>query len=175
MKLLRKISYTLPRLILISIFAAYAVFALMSYFDYFERYLFPLHFIQGEVQTVSDKIFIGPYPHFDEMKKLQKETGISVVASLLNTSLPPEKALLRRERKVAERLGIELHSYPMSYLDLNGKRNLQASNDLIALIKNLGDNKIYIHCYLGRHRVIYLKDRLIKEGLIEKDYFAINQ
>ncbi|RJQ46913.1 MAG: hypothetical protein C4538_05880 [Nitrospiraceae bacterium] len=165
MGILKKIFYLLPRLILFSIFGVYAVFALLSYFDYIERFLFPLHFIQGEVQKLDDNILLGPYPHFDELKKLQKETGINTVISLLNDSLPQEKALLNRERKIAERLGIDLYSYPMTYFNLNGTHNRRNAEEISALVRKINGSKIYIHCYLGRHRVNFVRDNLIKAGL----------
>lgn len=149
-----------------SIFFVYVIFAALTYFDYFERYLFPLHFLQGEVQILSKNISIGPYPHFDELKKLQKETGVEVVISLMNTGLPQEKALYRREQKVAERLGIELKSFPLTYLKMNGKHNREMADKVAEFVKSVEDKRIYIHCYLGRHRVIYIRDKLRKKGLI---------
>ena len=101
MMIFKKAFHLVLRLVLFSVVGVYAVFALLSYFDYFERYLYPLHFIQGETQRLDDKIIIGPYPHFDELKKLQKAAGIEVVISLLNTDLPQERALFNREQQVA--------------------------------------------------------------------------
>jgi hypothetical protein len=166
MNIIKKAMYFIPRLLLFAIFFVYVIFAALTYFDYFERYLFPLHFIQGKVQIISNNILIGPYPHFDELKKLQKETGVEVVISLLNTGLPQEKALHRREIKVAERLGIELKSFPLTYLKMNGKHNREMADKVAEYVKSLGDKTIYIHCYLGRHRVVYIRDQLKKAGII---------
>jgi protein tyrosine phosphatase (PTP) superfamily phosphohydrolase (DUF442 family) len=158
--------YILPRVILLTVFVVYVVFALLSYFDYVERYLFPLHFIQGEVQKIGDNLYIGPYPHFDELKKLKKKTGISVVISLLNTDLPQERALLKREMKIAGRLGLTVYSYPLTYFGLASRHNRIITDDLIEFLKKNPGRGIYIHCYLGRHRVGYVRDRLIKAGLV---------
>jgi hypothetical protein len=168
MEALRKILYFLPRLILFSIFIVYGIFALLTYFDYFEQFLFPLHFVQGDVQKLSENIYIGPYPHFDELKRLQKETGIDVVISLLSQDLPQERALFNRESNIADRLGIKLYNYPMSYFDLRGKHNKQTAAEVTAVIKGLKDKKIYIHCYLGRHRVNLVKNYLLTDGLISE-------
>jgi hypothetical protein len=158
--------YVLPRAILLAVFVVYVLFALLSYFDYIERYLFPLHFIQGEVQKIGNNIYIGPYPHFDELKKLKNETGISVVISLLNTDLPQERALLNREMKIAGRLGLAVHSYPLTYFGLDSRHNRIVTDDLVEFVRENSGQGIYIHCYLGRHRVKYVRDRLIREGLI---------
>ncbi len=152
---------------MLAIFFVYVIFSILTYFDYFERYLYPLHFIQGKVQVISQNILIGPYPHFDELKKLQKETGIEVVISLLNTDLPPEEALYRREQKIAKKIGVELESFPLTYLKINGKHNSEMADAVAEYVRSIGDRTIYIHCYLGRHRVIFIRDQLRKKGLID--------
>ena len=165
---IKKILYGLLRLLSFGVFIFYAIFSLLTYFDYLEKYLYPLHFLQGEVLELNENIFVGPYPHFDELKRLQKETGIEVVISLLNVGLPQEKALLKREEKIVERLGISLYSYPLSYFNFNNEYNKKTINELIAFIRDLGDKKIYIHCYLGRHRVKQVRMGLKEAGLLDK-------
>lgn len=170
MRLLQSIKnffYFLPRFLLFSVFIIYLVFSFLVYFDYFEQYLYPLHLIQGEVEVLSDNILIGPYPHVDELRRLKKKFGITDVISLLNLNLPQEKALYRREEKVARIVGVNLHSYPLSYFSLNNEHNRHTIDKIIRLIKNTkGKRKFYIHCYLGRHRTKKIKERLIKEGII---------
>lgn len=157
----------LSRVFLVCVFAVYAVVALLSYFDYIEEYLYPLRYLQGTVQVVNQQITIGPYPRYDDLEKLKRGAGIQVIISLLNDKLPQEKALLEREKRVAKDLGLELYSFPMSYFDLHGKTNKKRANDLADLIRGMkGDQKIYIHCYLGRHRVQYMKDQLLQAGIL---------
>jgi predicted protein tyrosine phosphatase len=162
------ISFFLPRILIFLVFIIYAIFALLTYFDYLEQYLYPLHLLQGEVQELNENILIGPYPHFDEMKRLKKETGITDVISLLNVNLPQERALQMREEKIAKRLGINLYSFPMSYLGINSESNRRAVDNLVTLVKRLKDKKIYIHCYLGRHRINVVKNSLYQAGLINE-------
>jgi|GEM_PF-1202187 hypothetical protein len=162
--------YFLPRFLLFSVFIIYLIFAFLVYFDYFEQYLYPLHLIQGEVEVLSDNILIGPYPHVDELRRLKKTQGITDVISLLNTSLPQEKALYNREERVARIVGVRLYSYPMSYFSLNSEYNRQVMDRIVEFIRRMkAQRKVYIHCYLGRHRTKALKKRLIEEGLVRSD------
>ncbi len=163
--LMRKIFYVSPRLIFLVFLGAYLIFIFLAYFDYVERYLFPLHLMQGEVQTISERILIGPYQDFDELKRLRNENGINVVISLLNPALPQERALLKSEMMSSRRLGITVYNYPLTHLDLKGKENRKMAYALIELIKDLENRKIYIHCYLGRHRVNFIRSELMKRGL----------
>jgi hypothetical protein len=144
--IIRKILYISPRLIILTLLGSFLFFAMLANFNYIERYLFPLHLIQGEVQAISENILLGPYQDFDELKKLRNETGINVVISLLNSDLPQERALLKN-------------------FDLKGEGNRKIALNLVAMIKGLQNRKIYIHCYLGRHRVNFIKHELVKRGL----------
>lgn len=168
-RVIKDILYYLPRLLLFSIFIVYLIFAFLVYFDYFEKYLYPLHLIQGDVEILSDNILIGPYPHVDELRRLKKTQGITDVISLLNTEMPQEKALYKREEKVAQIVGVSLFSYPMSYFNLNSEGNKKTVDEIVSFIKNMGgQRKVYIHCYLGRHRTKVIKERLIDEGLVKR-------
>ena len=163
--LIRKVLYISPRLIILTLLGSYLFFAFLANFDYIERYLFPLHLMQGEVQTISENILIGPYQDLDGLKRLRNETGINVVISLLNPDLPQERALLKREAVVAERLGITVYNYPMTHFNLMGEGNRKIAFNLVEMIRTLENRKIYIHCYLGRHRVNFIKHELVKRGL----------
>jgi hypothetical protein len=163
--IIRKILYISPRLIILTLLGSFIFFAMLANFNYIERYLFPLHLMQGEVQAISENILIGPYQDFDELKKLRNETGINVVISLLNSDLPQERALLKREVVAAGRLGITVYNYPITHFDLKGEGNRKIALNLVAMIKELQNRKIYIHCYLGRHRVNFIKHELVKRGL----------
>ncbi len=168
-RLIGKVTYLLPRLILLLIPALYVLFALLTYFDYFEAYLYPLHFIQGKASKVSDRIIIGPYPHFEELKKLKEDYGVSIAVSLLNVNLPQEKALYEREKKSAEMLGMVSVSFPMEYFPLESSSNRKVLRDVVGFIRSHKAGRLYIHCYLGKHRVGLVKKVLSREGLIRDD------
>jgi len=122
------------------------------------------------VQTLNENILIGPYPHFDELERLHNKAGVDVVVSLLNVSLPQENALFNREKLIADKIGVKLYSYPMTYLKFRSEQNRIAADNLIALINHSKNKKIYIHCYLGRHRVKYIKEKLFEAGLISNKF-----
>ena len=168
MSKIKSVSDLLPVIMRLGFFAiagVYMVFAMLTYFDYFESYLFPLHFIQGKAKQVSKHLIVGPYPRQEEMRRLKDEYGIDVIVSLLNTELPQEKALLEREKGVAEGVGIKVVSYPLQYLTLDSDENKAVLAKLVEYIGANRDKVVYMHCYLGKHRVAFARDVLIAQGL----------
>lgn len=163
-KLINRIAYFLPRILLISIFFLYVIFAFLTYFDYFEPYLYPLTFLRGKAVPVSENIIIGPFPHREELKVLKEKYGVTVVVSLLNLNLPQEKALFEREQKDAGGLGLDVFSYPMEYLPLQSESNRETMKKIIAFLNAHTKKKVYIHCYLGKHRVSFVKKGLLNAG-----------
>lgn len=155
-----RILYLLPRLLFISVFLLYVTFAFLSYFDYFEPYLYPLSFIRGKAYNATDTIIIGPYPHYEELKKLKEDFRVSKVVSLLNLNLPQERALYEREKRDAERLAIEVVSFPMEYLPLRSEANRQMLGKLIEFLRAHAGVRVYIHCYLGKHRTGFVAEGL---------------
>jgi protein tyrosine phosphatase (PTP) superfamily phosphohydrolase (DUF442 family) len=136
------------------------------YFDYFEPYIYPLRFLQGEVEVISENILVGPYPHYDEIKRLKEKFGVSAIVSLLDPRLPQERALQEREDKMAERIGLPVYNFPIRWINMDSRENQESIQKMIALIKSLNNKKVYIHCYLGRHRIKIVKEGLKEEGLI---------
>lgn len=159
-KLSSSLLFILPRAVLLALFLVYFAFAFLTYFDYFEPYLYPLSFIRGKAYPVSDSIVIGPYPHLGEMKKLKEEFGVTAVVSLLNLNLPQEKALYEREQENARELGLGITPFPMEYLPLRSDNNRRTVGKLIGFLRERPGARVYIHCYLGRHRT-----GLVAEGL----------
>ena len=138
----------------------HVICAFFTYFDYFEPYFYPLHFLQGDVQVINENILVGPYPHYDEIERLKKKFGVTVIISLLNADLPQEKALLKREEKMAQKIGITVYNYPLEYFHVNSEHNQKTIDQLTVFIKNLRNDKVYIHCYLGKNRVEKVKSKL---------------
>jgi len=157
--------YLLPRAILVTVLLVCIGLMVASNFNFFEPYLYPLHATRAHRQQLSSTIMIGPYPHLDELQRLKKE-GVNDIISLLDTSLPQERALSREEEQTARRLGLEYWSFPLSYLSLQNEKNRQAAESISRLIEAGKGRKIYIHCYLGRHRVQFVRKILIQKGLI---------
>jgi len=142
-KLIKKLLFILPRAILVGIFLFTLIVTVLSNFDYFEPYLPPVYLARASIRSYNDRILVGPYPHWDEMKVL-KRNGVQTVISLLDISLPPEKALAEREAINARRLGLEVRFFPLGYIPVNSEQNRKTRNQIIALVS--GDKKkLYIH------------------------------
>lgn len=147
----------------------YVIIASLTYFDVIESYLYPLHYLRGRVVKLSNRIIIGAYPHRDEMEKIKSAYGVTTIVSLLNLDLPQEKALYEKELKVAAGLNIPVVSFPLQYLSLDSDANRENVRKLVEFIGENNTRIIYLHCYLGKHRVNYVKDGLRKAALIPAD------
>ena len=160
--LIKKLLFILPRLILVGIFLFTLLVIVLSNFDYFEPYLPPVYLARASVRSYNGRILIGPYPHLDEMEAL-KRRGVQTIISLLDTALPQENALAEREAENARRLGLEIRFFPLGYIPLDSARN-RATREQIAKSVASDRKKTYIHCYLGRHRVVYVAKGLAASG-----------
>lgn len=103
----------------------------------------------------------GPYPDEIEIENL-KESGYEGIVTLLSPTIPFEKILLEKEIKTAKRLGMKIYSIPMLPW-------ISGNEEAITKLKEISrkdKNRLYIHCYLGRHRVKIAK--LIIEGELAK-------
>lgn len=132
-----------------------------SYFSYIEPYLFPLRLIQGNARLVTENIIIGPYPRDRDFEKLVKVKKVTVFISLLNPSLPFEKDLIRKEREILDSLGVAFYNVPLSFINLESPENYRAITRIREIIQKHKNEKIYIHCYLGRHRVEFVAKNLL--------------
>lgn len=158
-------TYLFPRVAVVAVFMLVMAYAALSNFDIIEPFIFPLHLAQGKVRDVAPDIIIGPYPRGDQVRDLKKR-GVAVDISLLNLSLPQEQALQEQLRKYGAREGIEVLNFPLSYLNLESRENREMVARAVSYIRQHRGKKIYIHCYLGRHRVKVVEDELRRQGLI---------
>lgn len=157
-----------PRLFLVGGFMLLLVAMALSNFDVLEPYLFPLHYAQGKVIHYGTNVTIGHYPQGYHLERLQKKHGVDLNISLLDVDLPQEKALNAQVAQAAQKLGIEFKSVPLGYLSLEGAENKRKIADIVALVRANPTRKVYIHCYLGRHRVKAVCNELIRQGLIRE-------
>ncbi len=151
----------LLRVAFIVVFAGYSFTLLSAYFSYIEPYLFPLRMIQGEARYVTENIIIGPYPHEKDIEKLVKVEKVKIIISLLNPSIPFEGSLVKKEREIAQKYGLKFYNFPMSYIGLDTKENNIQVMKIKEVIRKHPGEKVYIHCYLGRHRVEFVARKLI--------------
>lgn len=115
--------------------------------------------LTGREEVRGERLTFGSYPDEEKLEELQSE-GYDGVITLLNPDIPFERVLLERERANAERIGIELHSYPMLPWISQNQRSLTGIASLVADT----DGRYYIHCYLGKHRVELVRRELDAGG-----------
>jgi tetratricopeptide (TPR) repeat protein len=111
------------------------------------------------------RITFGPYPSAKELRSF-REKGGKYVVSLLDPRLPYEKELIQREKAEAASDGLIFKDFPMAsvfdhriFSDYGDEE--QAA---VAYLKQL-QGPAYVHCYLGKHRVIHLRNALLKAGV----------
>ena len=129
---------------------------------------------QRQISDTGARIIIGPYPEDGDFQLLQR-AGVTTVVTLLNPQIPYEATLLDREKAAAAAHGMALRSFPMS--SILGKRfgddydrNAAAAAEAIASTTG----KVYLHCYLGMHRVQVVRDLLAGRG-VDAGRYAVRQ
>ncbi len=127
-----------------------------------------------KISDIDARIIIGPYPNEKDFRLL-KSNDVGMVVTLLNPEIPYEAVLLKEERERAERFGIPLKNYPMS--SILGQRfgdSYDKSADEAAELIASYPGKVYLHCYLGMHRIQAVRDRLAARG-IDSGTYAVRQ
>lgn len=111
------------------------------------------------------RITFGPYPSAKDLQSFIEKGGKYVV-SLLDPRLPYEKQLIEREKEEAAKDGLIFRDFPMAsvfdhqiFSDYHDEQQ-----KAVAFLKRL-DGPAYVHCYLGKHRVIHVRDALLKAGV----------
>ncbi len=102
----------------------------------------------AKVEEVSPNLSFGPYPDKEQLKLL-KEQGYDGVISLLHPAIPFEEVLWQEEKKNGQELGIKVYGFPMLPWISENKAALAGIRGLI----QQPDQRYYVHCYLGEHRV----------------------
>jgi tetratricopeptide (TPR) repeat protein len=108
---------------------------------------------RGRISREDSKVIIGPYPLEADFIRL-KSHGVTTVISLLDPKLPYENTLLARERELARKYQMELLNFPM--ISIFGKRfgsEYEQNAAGAAEAATSARGKVYLHCYLGLHRV----------------------
>ncbi|EQD38945.1 hypothetical protein B1B_15592 [mine drainage metagenome] len=109
--------------------------------------------MQGNVRHVSKHIIVGPYPDYGLLANLHKR-GVKIIISLLDPRLIYENSLIHREDLLARQLGIKEYNFPMnSGQPPSSPLNAAALHDIKKIIAINPKITVYIHCYLGKHRV----------------------
>ncbi len=127
-------------------------------------------FFRRPVSNSGERIVIGPYPLAKDFEVL-KDNNAALIICLLNPEIPYEKILIEKEKVLAQQFGIRLEVYPMSSIlghrfGEGYDRNARAAAD--AALAEPG--KIYLHCYLGVHRVRVVENLIKEEGIKTGNY-----
>jgi len=96
----------------------------------------------------TERLTFGAYPDEHKLEDL-KSRGYDGVVTLLNPNIPFEKVLLEREKKAGEEVGIPVYSFPMLPWVSENDDSLRGIERLVGD----AEKRLYIHCYLGKHRV----------------------
>jgi Flp pilus assembly protein TadD len=111
-------------------------------------------------QELNAKVIVGPYPDDRDLQRLRSE-GVTTIVSLLDPRLPYERVLLERERAAAREAGLTMADFPMTSLlgrSFGGSNEASAADAADYALRATG--KVYLHCYLGIHRVKIVGDLL---------------
>lgn len=125
---------------------------------------------QRPISDLNERIVIGPYPGERDFRLLE-QNHVELIVSLLNPAIPYEASLLEAEKALADKYRIQLLSFPMSSIlgqKFGNDYDTSASN-AAAAIAGTG-KKVYLHCYLGIHRVQVVQDSLMAQGIQSGKY-----
>ncbi len=117
--------------------------------------------LPGQLTMIS----MGPYPKEKEFAQLH-QAKVKYIVTLLDPRLPYEKELIEREKVEAAKYGMVVRNFPMaSIFDRQVFPDYQEQQQqAVEFLKNL-DAPAYLHCYLGKHRVMHVRDELVKAGV----------
>lgn len=103
----------------------------------------------------TEWLTFGAYPDQQKLEEL-KAQGYDGVITLLNPGIPFEKVLLEREKEAAREVSIPVHSFRMLPWISENDESLQGIQRLVGD----GEKRYYIHCYLGKHRVDLVRQKV---------------
>ncbi len=108
---------------------------------------------QGNVSIFNHQFTFGPFPDKEQLQNLREE-GYSAVVSLLHPALVPfEPKLIHDEKRWAHEVGIKFINIPMlPWVNENEK-----SLEILRQLAQDNHGRYYLHCYLGKDRVLYVK------------------
>ncbi|MCJ7501549.1 MAG: tetratricopeptide repeat protein [Acidobacteriia bacterium] len=131
-----------------------------------------MRWAQSDLPDQITMISIGPYPEDEEFQHLKK-AKVKYIVSLLDPRLPYEKELIEREMALAPKYQMTVKVFPMaSIFDRQIFPDyLEQQQKAVDFLKNL-DGPAYMHCYLGKHRVIHVRDELVKAGVPKRYWTA---
>lgn len=125
----------------------------------FQPDAFPLSFVRGQAREAAPNVIIGPYPTEAELRLLSKN-GVTEVVSLMDPESAVESKLVEEEKRLVANQGLKFQNFPMDFKDMRGEKSIRALEGALERIAARGQDRIYVHCYLGRHRVGMIEEAL---------------
>jgi hypothetical protein len=113
----------------------------------------------NEENVEGERFTYGSYPDARKIEEL-KDEGYDGVITLLNPDIPFENVLLKQELANGEEADIPVYSHPMLPWIGENEKPLREITDLTTD----ETKRYYIHCYLGKHRVDYVRQTLDVAG-----------
>ncbi len=126
---------------------------------------------QAALPSQITMISVGPYPEEKDFERLKSEK-VKYIVSTLDERLPYESVLLEREKAMCDKYGMRLVDFPMaSIFDRRVFPDyLEQQQKAVEFLKKL-DAPAYLHCYLGKHRTLRVREAAIKAG-VPRRYFS---
>ncbi len=115
---------------------------------------------RAPISSMESRVVTGPYPTDRDFAML-RQNGIVTIVSLLDARVPYEDILLEREREEATRFGFKFLNFPMTSFfghQIGDNYDLNAAAAAHAIQSS--HERIYLHCYLGVHRVASVREHL---------------
>ena len=119
---------------------------------------------QAKISDTDASVIVGPYPGEEDFQIL-KSHNVTTIVSLLDPRLPHERVLLDRERLLGEKYGISVLNFPM--VSIFGQPFGDDYETIAALAAEAiarEPGKVYLHCYLGVHRIKPVQELLHEMG-----------
>lgn len=123
-------------------------------------------FLSAPISVRDARVLVGPYPSAGDFALLRRD-GVTTIVSLLDPQLPYERVLLSRETELAAGDGMTLRDFPMGgILDHRFGDDYSAQARAAAHAVAIARGRVYLHSYLGSHRVAAVESLLGKSGKV---------
>ncbi len=161
-----------PRVLISTLLALLVLGGIAAYFILVNPHSVFVRWAQAALPEQITMITLGPYPEEKDFERLKKE-GVKYIVSTLDPRLPYEKTLLERERVMAVQYGMVLKDFAMaSIFDQKVYSDyLENQQKAVEFLKKV-DAPAYLHCYLGKHRTLHVRDALLKEGVPQRYFIS---
>jgi hypothetical protein len=131
---------------------------------------------RAPISDTHQRVVTGPYPARSDFRVLYDD-GVTAIVSLLDPKIPYERVLLDQESANAKRYGMKFFDFPMASILGQRMGDYYDRDAQLAArtIDSLYGDKVYLHCYLGVHRMTVVREILRNQGILKATYTERNQ